>query len=69
MEDYYRVKLEQFEGPFPLLLALVERKKLGITTLSLAKVADQYLEYVSEREVSLPNLVEFLSVASRLRFR
>ncbi len=66
MEDYYRVKLEQFEGPFPLLLALVERKKLGITTLSLAKVADQYLEYVSEREVSLPNLVEFLSVASRL---
>ncbi len=63
----YHFRLDRFEGPLDLLLSLIEREKLDITTVSLAQVADQYLEYLShEEEVTLENLSSFLSVASRL---
>lgn len=63
----YRIKLEQFEGPLDLLLQLTQEQKLDITRLSLAEIADQYLEYISNREsITLENLAEFLSVAAKL---
>jgi segregation and condensation protein A len=63
----YHVRLEQFEGPLPLLLALIEKEKLDITRLSLAVVAEQYLSHIARKEHdSLPNLSQFLSIASRL---
>ncbi len=63
----YHVRLEQFEGPLELLLSLIEKEKLPITEVSLARVADQFLEYVEREEnVSLEHLAAFLSVASRL---
>lgn len=63
----YHFRLDHFEGPLDLLLSLIEREKLDITTVSLAQVADQYLEYLSqEKEITLENLSSFLSVASRL---
>lgn len=63
----YQIKLEQFEGPLDLLLQLIEQEKLDITRVSLSLVADQYLEYIGNREnISLENLSQFLSVASKL---
>lgn len=63
----YKVKLEKFEGPLELLLELIEKEKLKITELSLARVADQYLEYIKNNEnIALGNLADFLVVASRL---
>ncbi len=63
----YHIQLEQFEGPLPLLLALIEREKLDITRVSLARVSDQYLEYLSrEDHISLDNLARFLAIATRL---
>lgn len=63
----YHIRLEQFEGPLDLLLSLIEKEKLDITQVSLAKVADQYLEYIqNEKNISLENLASFLVVAARL---
>lgn len=63
----YHIKLEQFEGPLDLLLQLTQEEKLDITRVSLAKIADQYLGYISQAEsISLENLSEFLSVAAKL---
>ena len=63
----YNIKLEQFEGPLELLLNLIEEEKLDVTSVSLAKVADQYLDYISHREnIGLENLANFLMIASRL---
>jgi len=63
----YHIKLEQFEGPLDLLLQLIEQEKLDITRVSLSRVADQYLEYIGNREnISLENLSQFLSIASKL---
>ena len=63
----YHIRLEQFEGPLDLLLTLIEKEKLDITQVSLAKVADQYLTYIRSGEaISLENLASFLSIAARL---
>ncbi len=63
----YHVKLEKFEGPLDLLLELIEQEKMNITELSLARVADQYLEHIRNNEnIQLENLADFLSVASKL---
>jgi segregation and condensation protein A len=63
----YQIKLDQFEGPLELLLKLIEEQRLDITRLSLAKVTDQYLKYIENKEtVTLEHLAEFLTVASKL---
>lgn len=46
----YQIKLEKFEGPFDLLLDLIEKKKLSINELSLAQIADQYLDHLKQIE-------------------
>lgn len=63
----YNVKLSKFEGPLDLLLRLIEDQKLDIAEVSLAKVADGYLEYVrSNQNISLENLSEFISIAAKI---
>ena len=63
----YQTKLDKFEGPLDLLLELIEEQKLDITEVSLAKVADQFLEYISQREkITLDSLADFLTIASKL---
>jgi segregation and condensation protein A len=63
----YEVKLPVFEGPLELLLHLIEREELDITTISLAQVTDQYLGYISQMEErEIAHLVDFLVVASKL---
>lgn len=63
----YQVQLEVFEGPLDLLLHLIEHNELDITTVSLARVTDQYLAYLRLIEERRPDdIAEFLSVAARL---
>lgn len=63
----YEVRLPVFEGPLDLLLHLIEKQELDITTVSLAQVTDQYLDYISHlEEKQVANLVDFLVVASKL---
>jgi segregation and condensation protein A len=63
----HSIKLEQFEGPLDLLLQLIEQEELDITTVSLAKVTDQYLKHIEQLEHVMPEEVaDFLLVASKL---
>src|SRR3989344_4119781 len=64
---HYTFKLEEFEGPLELLLKLIEDEKLDITTISLAKVSDQYLAYIkNEEELPSEEVADFLVVAAKL---
>ena len=66
-EDSYQVRIPAFEGPLDLLLQLIEREKLDISSISLAQVADQFLAYVREMDqIAADTLADFLVVASRL---
>lgn len=59
--------LPTFDGPLDLLLQLVERRRLPITQLSLALVADQYLAQVRSGEGISPDALGlFLDVGARL---
>src|SRR5438045_8057660 len=42
----YVVHLPVFEGPLDLLLHLIEKRQMEITTVSLMAVTDQYLAYL-----------------------
>jgi len=63
----YNVKIEKFEGPIDLLLELIKKEKLNITELSLAHVAEQYLEHINgDTDIKLEHLADFLAVAAKL---
>lgn len=63
----YRVRTQAFTGPFDLLLALVSRQKVAIGSISIAEVADQYLEEVRRMgEMDLDVASDFVLVASTL---
>ncbi|MRR11279.1 segregation/condensation protein A [bacterium] len=63
----YRVRTETFEGPFDLLLQLVSKQKVAISELSIADIADQYLEYVDRMDdLDLDVASDFLLVAATL---
>ncbi len=64
----FEIKTGEFAGPLHLLLEIVEREELDITEVSLAKVADEYLDYVTKSEVPAEELADFLVVASRLLY-
>lgn len=63
----YTFQLPVFEGPLDLLLRLIEREELDITSVALAQVADQYLAHVRALEAPDPAaLSAFLTIAARL---
>jgi segregation and condensation protein A len=63
----FALKLDGFDGPLDLLLTLIERHELDITTISLARVADDYLAQVHARPTLDPDaLSAFIAVAARL---
>lgn len=66
-KNRYIVKTPLFEGPFNLLLSLVEKKKLFINDLSLAKVTESYLEHLNNiPEDKKDELGSFIVVAATL---
>ncbi|MGQ9490360.1 MAG: segregation and condensation protein A [Anaerolineae bacterium] len=65
--DIYQVQLPVFEGPLDLLLQLIEREKLDISAVSVAQVADQFLDHIRQLgEVKADVLADFLVMAVRL---
>ena len=65
----YQVQLPMFAGPLDLLLHLIEREELDITSVALAQVTDQYLTYMAVlREIEAEFLTDFLVVAAKLLF-
>jgi segregation and condensation protein A len=63
----YLVHLPVFDGPLDLLLYLIERNQLEISTVSLVSVTDQFIQYLRNWEQPpLPRLAEFVAMAARL---
>ncbi len=60
-------RLPEFEGPLDLLLQLIEHREMDITRVSLAVVADQYLEMISAPgAIELSALADYLIIAAKL---
>lgn len=69
---HYVVRLPVFEGPLDLLLHLIEKRQMEITTISLVAVTDQYLGYIQRWQepdnIPLSNMAAFISIAARLLY-
>ncbi|MBJ2129491.1 segregation/condensation protein A [Alteromonas sp. IB21] len=65
--DALEVILETFEGPLDLLLYLIRKQKFDITTLPIAAVTKQYMEYVDAMmALKLELAAEYLLMAAIL---
>ena len=63
----YKIKLEIFEGPLDLLLYLVKKDHLNIYDIPIAKVTEQYLQYINLMQLLDLNIAgEFLVMAATL---
>ena len=67
----FSVHLENFDGPFDLLLQLISRHRMDITDVAIAPVTDEFIYYIRELEKNdegwkLDHATEFLVVAATL---
>ena len=66
-EDGFEIKLPQFEGPFDLLLFFIERDELDIQDIPIARIADDFLNYIHQMTILNMELAsEFIFVAATL---
>ena len=62
-----QVRLESFDGPLGLLLALIEARQLDVTTVPLGALAGAYLDALAQLEADrLGNVSSFVAIASQL---
>src|SRR3989344_1691791 len=65
--ETYQIKTAGFEGPFGLLLDLVEKRKLFINDVSLASVTEDYLKHINKLGgLTSREIASFVLVASTL---
>jgi segregation and condensation protein A len=64
----FAVRLDNFEGPFDLLLSLIAKHKLDITEVALSKVTDEFIAHIKAagKVWDLEQTTSFLLVASTL---
>lgn len=63
----YKVKLNVFEGPFDLLVYLIENAQMSIYDIEISEITSQYLSYTEEmKRLDVPLAAEFLVLAAEL---
>lgn len=63
----YKVKLQTFEGPFDLLVYLIENAEMSIYDIRISEITSQYLEYIKTMEENNINVTQdFMVLAAAL---
>lgn len=64
----FRIALRNFEGPFDLLLQLIQSKKMDVTDVALSEVTDEFVAYTRQlgEYADLDETTDFLLVAATL---
>jgi segregation and condensation protein A len=66
-DNSFEIKLAQFEGPFDLLLFFIERDELDIHDIPIAKITDDFLNYIHQMSsLNMELASEFIYVAATL---
>ena len=61
------IKLENFEGPFDLLLHLIKKNEMEIYDIKIYEITNQYLQYIEHmKEMDLEITSEFIVIAATL---
>lgn len=63
----YKVRIDQFEGPFDLLVYLLENARMDIYDIKVAEITEQYISYLKEMEsLDVEVASEFIVLAAIL---
>ncbi|MDO4908594.1 MAG: segregation/condensation protein A [Corynebacterium sp.] len=62
----FTLALNNFEGPFDLLLQLINSHKLDVTEVALGQVTDEFIAYTTSLDRDLSHTTEFLLIAATL---
>ncbi|MCL1982315.1 MAG: segregation/condensation protein A [Clostridiales bacterium] len=63
----YKVKLDIFEGPFDLLVYLIENARMSIYDIQVAEITSQYMEYIEKAKAfDIALTTEFMVLAAVL---
>lgn len=63
----YKVKIQSFEGPFDLLVYLIENAQMSIYDIEISQITGQYLEYIKAmEEMDIAVSTEFMVLAASL---
>ena len=63
----YKVRLQSFEGPFDLLVYLIETAEMSIYDIKISQITNQYLEYLQAmQERNIAVATEFMVLAASL---
>jgi segregation and condensation protein A len=67
-DGVFRVRLDNFEGPFDLLLQLISRHKMDVTEVALSRVTDDFIAHVKAAgtDWDLEQTSQFIVVAATL---
>ncbi|MFE0330377.1 segregation and condensation protein A [Streptomyces sp. NPDC058960] len=67
-DGVFKVRLDNFQGPFDLLLQLISKHKLDVTEVALSKVTDEFMAHIRAMgpDWDLDQTTEFLVVAATL---
>lgn len=64
----YELSVSCYEGPFDLLLELIDKEKINICDISIVAVTNQYIERIEQlqKTMDMEHMTEFLDMAVRL---
>ena len=65
----FNILLDTFEGPIDLLLELARKQKVDLSEISILKLAEQYIEFISNyQEIHLEIAADYLVMAAWLTY-
>lgn len=63
----YKVRIQSFEGPFDLLVYLIENAQMSIYDIQISEITSQYLEYIDKmKDMDFNVSTEFMVLAATL---
>ena len=68
-ETSLKIKIDNYSGPLEVLLDLAKAQKVDLTNISIAQLADQFIEFInSAKAVNLDLASEYLLMATWLAY-
>lgn len=60
------IKQKNYEGPFDLLLELIEKSKIDIEDIQISEITEQFIEAMNKMDIDVNQLADFITVATQL---
>ncbi|PID82827.1 MAG: hypothetical protein CSB15_01080 [Clostridiales bacterium] len=64
--DTFNVSLKNFDGPFSVMLSLIEKHDIDLYDIEISLLTDQFLKYIEENSNNIDDISDFLIMAAKL---